>query len=91
MKPNKVKTTVSWFHMLHAVLTRFSGYCNSIYNIYIYIYDCGGLILIHRHMLCRWSYFVDLAYIFLYISTNLRFALMSSVSRYKLSTLSNLF
>ena len=33
MRPNKVKTAVQLFHMLHVVLAGFSGHGNSIYNI----------------------------------------------------------
>ena len=29
----KVETAIQWFCMLHAVLARFSGHGNSIYNI----------------------------------------------------------
>ena len=32
MKPNKIKTAVSWFCMLYAVFARFSDHDNSIYN-----------------------------------------------------------
>ena len=33
MRANKVKTAVQWFSMSYAVVARFSGYGNSIYNI----------------------------------------------------------